>query len=262
MMLWGYYFGVGYIAGCLLSVVLWNIDRQKIFLNINNRTRDKIKNKFLLQSAIIILLLLVIAVMKFIPENELYNCITAFLVIDISNTENKNLKLKDKINFYDSISAISCSLVCGFISPLIYIAVLGNSAAVVYMLIYNLSKANPDCSILEKILSIMNILPALFAELVLLIIYFFRNKFKKIDFKGDFIINCFSRPLLNADILAANIEAVNFYYYYNENNMKYIKSYGCYNKKIDELCIKDYLGISYSISIITFIIFFISMRMI
>lgn len=243
-----------------MSIVLWNIDRQKIFSAVNDKVRIKIENRILFQVLIFVLLTAVLLLTMLIHKSELFNCVTAFLVIDISNTENKNLKFKEKINFYDSISAISCSLICGFIAPLLYIAILGNNAAIIYMLLYNSSKVNSDCYVLERVLAVFNLIPALIAELFLLIINAFRNKLKKIDFKGDFFANCFVRPLLNADILAANIEAVNFYFYYNENDMKYIKSYGSYNKKIDEMCIKDYLGISYSISIIIFIIFFICIR--
>ncbi len=62
-------------------------------------------------------------------------------------------------------------------------------------------------------------------------------------------------PLLNVNILAAYIESVNFYFYYHENNMHYLKSYGDYNNKIDDVCIKDYISISYSICFIVFTMF-------
>jgi hypothetical protein len=68
------------------------------------------------------------------------------------------------------------------------------------------------------------------------------------------------RPLLNVDILGAYVESVNFYYLHSSKNTDYLKSYGEYTKKIDDVCIKDYLSIGYGICLIIFIIFFILMK--
>ncbi|MBU3190560.1 hypothetical protein K9O30_15440 [Clostridium bowmanii] len=187
-----------------------------------------------------------------VKSNEVYNAIAAFIVIDISNTERKNLNHTEKKYFYDTISTISRALICGFIAPLFYIMILGNAAAIIFTLLYNLS-LNEDLNIIGTLIAIFCIVPSLIGELFLYAIYAFKNKNFKINFKGDYLSNLLKTPLLNVDILAAYIESVNFYFHYNGNNMHYLKSYGEYNNKIDDACIKDYLSISYFICFILFI---------
>jgi hypothetical protein len=189
-----------------------------------------------------------------IKSNEVFNAITTFIVIDISNTERKNLNHTEKKYFYDTISTISRALVCGFIAPLFYIVVLGNSASIVFTLLC-IFTLDEDFSIMRMCRNISIILPSLMAEAFLYIIYVFKNKKLKIAFKGDYINNFWKIPLLNVDILAAYIESVNFYFYCNTNNMHYLKGYGNYAGKVDDVCIKDYLSISYSICFIVFTAF-------
>jgi len=244
--------GIGYVFGCLLSILLWKLDRQGLFNSINIKLRNKIKNIYVVQFLYISIIIAVYIGLSFINSNEVYNAIVAFMVIDISNTERKNLNHTEKKHFYDTMSTISRSLVCGFIAPLFYIIILGNEAAIVFTLIYNLS-FDQELNIIGGILSIVCIIPSLIAEMFLYSIYIFRNKNLKINFKGDYINNFWRKPLVNVDILAAYIEFVNFYCYYNGNNMHYLKSYGQYNNKIDDTCIKNYLGVSYSICFILFI---------
>ncbi|KAJ53352.1 hypothetical protein BD780_002295 [Clostridium tetanomorphum] len=184
------------------------------------------------------------------------DCIITFLVIDISNTERKNLEKREKIHFYDSISIISRSVVCGFIAPIFYILIFGNISALVYSFIYNISIQN-DIKLFNFLFNIGTIIPCIFVQLYLYIIYVLRNKKLCIDFKGDYFINFYMSPLLNVDILAAYVESVNFYYYFNHNSTDYIKSYGDYKNKINDSCIKDYLSISYGICMVSFILFFI-----
>lgn len=192
-----------------------------------------------------------------IKNIEIANFITAFLVIDISNTERENLAAKEKVYFYNSISTISRALVCGFTAPFFYIAVLGNIFAIVYMFVCNLYFTDKDYDFFKFVFIIFTIIPSLIIELILYIIFIIKNNNRKPDFKGDFIANSLIRPLLNVDIMAAYIESINFYFHYNINNMEYLKSYGDYSKKIDEICIKDYLGIAYTVSIFIFCLFFI-----
>ena len=189
-----------------------------------------------------------------IKGNEVFNAITTFIVIDISNTERKNLNHTERKHFYDTISTISRALVCGFIAPLLYIIALGNNASIVFILLYNFS-LDEELNILGICKSLAITIPALMAETFLYMIYVFRNKKLKIEFKGDYINNFYRIPLLNLDILAAYVESVNFYCYYNSNNMHYLKGYGNYAGKIDDACIKDYLSISYSICFILFTAF-------
>jgi hypothetical protein len=186
----------------------------------------------------------------------LCNFITAFWVLDISNSERKNLKIDNRMHFYDTISVISKSLVSGFAAPLMYILILGNYAAIAYSIIFNLAEEE-DYRLLKVLRNILTIIPSIFIQLILYIIYICRNRSFKVDFGGDYIRNTIKFPILNTDILAAYIESVNFYMYRNYRGMYYLKSYGKYSNKIDKVCIKDYLSICYSICLVLFIIFFL-----
>ncbi|GAA0724064.1 hypothetical protein GCM10008905_17460 [Clostridium malenominatum] len=251
--------GVGYLLGCLLSLILWKIDRQYVFSVINSKIRKILKTDFLITAFYIILLVLLYFLYRLSNNKELLNFITSFLVIDISNTERKNLKKREKVHFYDSISLISRSIVCGFIAPIMYILFFDNYVALVYALIYNISLQN-NILFFNFVFNIFTIVPSCFVQIVLYLIYLCRNKKISIDFKGDYLLNFYMKPLLNVDILAAYIESVNFYYCFNDNNTDYIKSYGEYTNKIDDICIKDYLSIAYSICMVCFVVFFIVIR--
>lgn len=252
--------GIGYVLGCFLSIIVWKCDRQKLFYRINQYLEKIIQNKILFQLLYILIILLVCVFMSMIGPRELNNFITAFLVIDISNTEKKNLRQREKVKFYDSISIISRSIVGGFIAPLLLIVFFGNNVSLVYMLIYNISQLDESFIIFKILFTALTIIPSLIAESFLYFIYLFRNKKSGVDFKGDFFLNFIKRPLLNVDILGAYVESVNFYYLYSTKNTDYLKSYGEYTKKIDEVCVKDYLSIGYGICLTVFIIFFILIK--
>jgi len=244
--------GIGYVFGCLFSILLWRLDRQGLFNLINIKLRKKIKNIYVVQFLYFLAVAAIYIGLTLIKTSEVLNAITAFIIIDISNTERKNLNHTERKHFYDTLSTISRSLVCGFIAPLFYIIIFGNGAAIVFTIIFNLC-LDEELNILGICFNIATIIPALVAEAFLYAIYVFKNKNFKIKFKGDYISNLWRTPLLNVDILAAYIESVNFYFHYNGNNMHYLKSYGEYNNKIDDSCIKDYLSISYFICFILFI---------
>lgn len=246
--------GIGYLVGCLFSILLWRFDRQGFFNLINRKFMKKVNNIYLLQFIYICILTFIFIGLTYINNNQVYNGITAFLVIDISNTERNNLNKAEKKYFYDTISTISRALICGFIAPLFFIVILGNGPAIIFTMIYNLTLEG-DLNIIGRITSIATIIPSLISEMFLYTIYVFRNKNFKINFKGDFVRNIWKLPLLNVDILAAYIESVNFYFHYNGKNMHYLKSYGDYSGKIDDVCIRDYLSISYFICFIVFIVF-------
>jgi len=252
--------GIGYVLGCFLSIIVWKFDRQKLFYKINYNLQKVFKNKILLQLIYGLIIIIICLFLSKLKIRELNNFITAFLVIDISNTEKKNLKQREKVKFYDSISIISRSMVGGFIAPLLLIVFFGNTVSLVYMFIYNIYQTNEDFDLFKYLFTIFTILPSLIAEIFLYIIYLFRNKKSGIDFKGDFIINFIMRPLLNVDILGAYVESVNFYYLYSSKNTSYLKSYGEYTKKIDDVCVKDYLSIGYGICLVIFIIFFLLIK--
>jgi hypothetical protein len=251
--------GIGYVIGCLFSILLWKFDRSKCTGIMNDYLKKYIKNNTILQFVYIAILLTVIISLHNNINNEIYNFVIAFLIVDVSNTERRNLNIGERAHFYDSISLISKSLLCGFIAPLFYILVLGNEFAIVYMVLYNLSLSE-DLPILKVMFTVLSIIPALFTQFLLYSVYLFRNKKFIIDFKGDYILNNFTRPLLNLDILGAYIESVNFYYYYNHKDMHYLKSYGTYSNKIDDICIKDYLSISYGICLLSFVGFFVLLK--
>lgn len=251
--------GIGYVVGCLVSVLLWRIDRISVFHVVHKYIKSRLKKPLFLQTFYLIFTIVVFVCLYYINQNEVYNFITAFLIIDISSTKRKNVSIREKAHFYNSISLITRSLLCGFIAPLFFIILGGNSFAIAYMLIQSVYFT--EGYVLFKIVfNIFTFVPALLTQLILFIIYSMRNRKVVIDFKGDYLINCFIRPLLNIDIMAAYIESVNFYYHFNDKNMHYIKSYGEYSNKIDELCIKDYLSLSYGICVLWFIIFFLLIR--
>ena len=254
--------GIGYVIGCSLSILLWRLDRQGLFNSVNIKLRRKIKNVYVVQSLYFCAVIAIYIVLTFMENNalikrdEVYNAIVAFIVLDISNTERKNLNHTERKHFYDTISTISKALICGFIAPLFYIIILGNGAAIMFAFLYNLS-VDEDLNIISTFVSFATIIPSLIGEIFLYIIYVFRNRNLKINFKGDYINNLWKRPLLNVYILAAYMESVNFYFHYNGNNMHYLKSYGDYNNKIDDVCIKDYLSISYFICFTVFTVFIV-----
>jgi hypothetical protein len=247
--------GIGYVLGCLASISAWKFDRQVQFIKVNKKLEEIVNNKLLLQGMYIILGVVLCFLMYSINIKEISNFITAFLVIDVSNSEKKSLSQKERIRFYDSISSISRALVCGFIAPLFVISILGNAYGIGYMLIYNIKRVNDEYNLIKHTLNILNVIPCLIAELFLYFVYSCRNRRYKIDFKGDFFTNLFMSPLLNVDILGAYIESVNFYYLYSCKSTACIKSYGEYTKKIDEVCVKDYLSITYGICLLVFILF-------
>lgn len=248
--------GMGYTIGCLISILLWKVDRQGLVSFINIKLKKKIKNIYMLQLLYLCAIITIYIGITFIKSNQVFNAITAFMVIDISNTERKSLNNTERKHFYDTISTISRSLICGFIAPLFYILILGNGAAIVFTLLYIIT-FDKELNILGILLTCATIIPAIIAEIFLYIIYVFRNQKVKIDFKGDYANNIWRKPTLNVDILAAYIESVNFYFHYNGNDMHYLKSYGGYSGKIDDACIKDYLSISYSICFIVFTVFLV-----
>ncbi|WP_291636419.1 hypothetical protein [Clostridium sp.] len=249
--------GIGYVSGCLLSILLWKLDRQGLFNFVNIKLTRIIKNVYVVQFlyfCVVIAIYIGLTLMAkifFIEGNEVYNAITAFIIVDISNTERKNLNHSEKMHFYDTISTISKALICGFIAPLFYVLILGNAVAIVFTLLYNISR-DENLNIIGMLVSFATIIPSFIGQAFLYVIYVLRNQKLNIKFKGDYINNFMKIPLLNVDILAAYIESVNFYFHYNGNNMHYLKSYGDYSGKIDDACIKDYLGISYFICFILF----------
>ena len=250
--------GTGYIIGCLVSIFLWKVDRQLYFLVLTKIISRLLKNKILIHGFYILFSFTIIYLFSLLKHEELSNFLTAFIVIDISNTERENIIKRVKIHFYDSISIISRALVCGFVAPLFYIFCFGNKFGILFMLIYNISLSINDSPIIKSIYYVLSIVPCIITEIPLFIIYIVRSKKKfSVKYKGDFFINCVFRPILNVNILAAYIESINFYNYYSNEKTDYLNNYGDYNNNIDEVSIKDYLSIAYSICLVVFVVFLI-----
>jgi hypothetical protein len=253
--------GIGYIVGCMLSIILWKINKRRFIETLDDYVRKLVVNFTMAEILYIFIIAVVIACFSVNGKNEVFNAMTAFIVIDISNTERKNLSIKDRTHFYDSISTISKALVGGFVAPLFYILFLGNGFGIAYMLLYNISYTN-SYRFLKFLFVLLTIIPSMLTQALLYIVYLVRNRRLSIDFKGDYLINCITRPLLNIDIFGAYIEAVNFYYYFHDNEVHYVKSYGGYSNKIDIICVKDYLSITYGIAMTYFIVFFMLLKVI
>ncbi|MEW8992984.1 MAG: hypothetical protein AB2376_00855 [Clostridium sp.] len=219
----------------------------------------KIRDKSVLQWVYFILIIILGVIISTISNSEIVNAIVAFFVIEISNSERKTVikKSTEKKEFYNTLSLISKSLICGFLAPLIYILIIGNTGGVIYTLIYYTSD-DEGLKFINSILNMLNIIPTLIGGMFLYIVYVIRNKTFKINFKGDFFINIFTNPLLNIYILAAYIESVNFYYI-QDKGVHYLKSYGVYQGKIDDLCVKDFLTVIYGVCFIYYVIFWIYM---
>lgn len=247
----------GYILGCLLSVLLWRFDKQRIFFMLNSNLSKILKNKIIIQLIYLILVTIVCIALSFLKNDFVYNAIIGFIVIDISSTERENLLNNDEISFYNSISTVSKSLINGFIGPLFYIIIGGNPLGIAFTLICNLNLTD-DYSILNLVDTIFSIVPAIISNFLLYVIYIIKFRKLRIDFKRDFLINSIARPRLNMDILAANIESVHFYTHFNKNSGAYIKSYGGPNNKINAVCIREYIKIIYGICTLFFIAFIIA----
>lgn len=246
--------GIGYALGCLLSILLWKIDREKILNKVFNKIKSIVRINIIYEIIFVLIACIIYFLTIHIRKNEIYNFVTAFLIIDISSTERKNIEKADGIHFYDSVSDITKALVEGFIAPLFYTFIFKNSFGLIYALL--VKYCDDETKGLAILKGITNILPAILTEVPMYIVYAARNRKFKINFKGDFLLNSIERPLLNIDIMAAYIEKVNFYYCRFNGRCEYLKSYGQYVRKIDIESVKDYLGITYGIALLYFVIMF------
>lgn len=250
--------GEGYLFGCLLSLLLWKFDRKRVFEVIDNILAKIISSYFIRESIYLgIIILLYFPFLYKTQYYEIVNLLVAFLVVDISNSERKTLKLKEKIKFYESLALMTKSLLCGFVTPfLLILAFKSNYAGIAYFIIYNINEVS-NYKLINIIFKIVTIVPSLIVQTLYYLIYVLRNKSLKISFKGNYLSNLIEDPCLNLNIIGAYIESVNYYYYFKFHGTSYIKSYGNYNNRIDEACVKDYLSISYGTAFLLFAIFMI-----
>lgn len=248
----------GYVLGCLLSMLVWNLDRHAFFKKLN-KIMSLIKNILVRELLNLTIFIVIFTILfKYQPITyiscEIYNFITAFLVIDISNIEKKSVFIKGKTNFNDSISKISQAICSGFIAPLLYIIILGNSLAIFYMLIYMCSK-NEEYILADGFKAIMDIVPSIIAEIFLYIFFILKNKSFQLDFRGSFFHNMIFNPILNIDIIAANLEKISFYYCETKENKSVVMYYGKFNNNINIRSLKNYFSVIYSICFMAFAFF-------
>lgn len=249
---------IGYLIGCLFSILFYKFDRSRYWLKINGVIKKAVNDIILVQILYMSVICIITYLLADLGESEIVDGIVLFIVIDISYTEKKILDrgCRDKRKkFYKSISVISKSFIEGFAAPLIYIMCFGNWAGIGYFMTVMVSK-DKECTVFSFVLKILSIIPSLAGCFILYIIYIARCRTWRINFKGDFLHNVVNNPLLNIYIMAAYIESVNFYYV-EEREVHYLKSYGAFKGKIDDMCVKNYVSIIYGVSFVIFLLFWI-----
>ena len=90
--------GIGYILGCLVSILLWKINRQQIFRKINDKLIKIFREKIIVEVIYLSLIIGLFFLYYYFGATEYMNFLTAFLIIDISYSERYNLNLNDKIH--------------------------------------------------------------------------------------------------------------------------------------------------------------------
>ena len=176
------------------------------------------------------------------------------MVIDISNSEKNNINASE-IKFHETIALNCKALVSGFIAPLLYILVFGNYMGFIYFTLFNIVEQG-NYRKLSHIVNVLTIIPAFIAQVILYVIALVLGC-KTIDFKGDYIESSFKRPFLNLEVIAASIESVSFYYYFQEDEDGYIKAYGKEKNRISIKNIIHYTGILYTASFVSYIAFMV-----
>lgn len=251
---------LGYLIGGTLSLLFYKIDRKRVASTIKWVLESRVKNKKIIASIYALGVILIGVMMYLIPESDAMNGIVAFSVLEISGAakETRSGRIKKTISerrvFYDTLATMGKSLIGSFITPLLIIIFLGNSTAMVYGIIYFFFNGVKYTQV-EKILNILFIIPSLIGDGLLYFVYVCRNKTFKIDFKGEFLENLLYMPLLNIFVLGAYIETVNFYHIENCEVVHYLKSYGGYHGKADEIAINDLITIIYGVAGVAFILF-------
>lgn len=252
--------GAGYIIGCVLSLLIIDFNRSKLINNVSLFLIKFFKKTTYVQLLDLIIIFFIVFLLKNIGYSELYNVITGFLVTDLCSITITKSSNKTKKNFYDTVHHITTSTVCGFIAPFFYIYTFKNNVfGIAFMLIYNAS-LNKHFKFLSKIRNILIVIPCIIMDLLLYTVYLFTNKKTYINFKGDFLNNLFFNPTLNIDIIASHIQFINYYYFYQDTDLQYIKSYGNYkSSNVSISNIKTYLTVSYSICCFMFSLYLIIM---
>ncbi|MGM9974652.1 MAG: hypothetical protein ACI33K_11500 [Clostridiaceae bacterium] len=245
--------GIGYTLGCLLSILLWSLKRSTVFNKIEYLGHKFHKGKILVY--LLYLIMMITGVWFFLTyKNEWTSFIIAFMVVDISNSEKSNINASE-LKFHKTIALNCKALVCGFVAPLFYILIFGNYMGFIYTLVFHISEQG-NYRMLTYLLNILSIIPAFISQVILYGIALVIGC-KDIDFKGDYIENSFKRPFLNLEVIAASIESVSFYYYFQEGKDGFIKAYGKEKNRLSFKNIIHYTGILYTASFVSYIVFII-----
>ena len=247
---------IGYLLGGVMSLIFYRISRQQCISILNLWLENYIRNKKLLVCFYALIISVLFLILEKVSEMQLINGIVIFSVIEISGS---NLIIRHKYSeykryFYDALIMISRSFIATFITPLIIILMFGNGAVIAYTLFYYLSNYF-NSNLGEKILNYIYIVSSIIGVGFLYVVYIFRNKTIKIDFRGEFLKNLLHMPLLNIYILCSYIESVNFYYIEHKEVVHYLRSYGWYQGKIDITTINDLFSIIYGTAGFILIIF-------
>lgn len=263
---------VGYFFGGMLSLLLWKLDRRGVVSTIKGFLGYGLKHREVVDAVALVIIMVLVVIVNLIPEGEAINCMVAFSVLEITqgqndksiknlrkNTTRKNLSAKERKAFYSTLLIMGKSLIGSFITPLIIIMFLGNGMAVAYGMIY-FYFGEGNYKGVKKLLNVFFIIPSLIGDGFLYLVYICRNKTFKISFKGEFFQNLFYMPLLNIYILGAYIETVNFYYVECYEVVHYLRSYGRYQGKVDEVAIKDLVTIIYGVAGAAFILFIVLIK--
>lgn len=252
---------MGYSLGCLLNVLFWNINREKLTSLIVDKSAgifNKSKGISKLLGTIIfsMVIILVYLCLSLFANKEVYNFFTVFLVLNISNKEKQIMEYGISGEYESSIETLCYGIVCGFIAPLCIIVVAGNLFAVIYFFLMILDRNYPSKG-LHIFTNIINIIPCFIAEVFIIII----NIYKVKKFKGFFtygnLKNFIIEPLLGVSILCSYLYDFNFASYkYKKGSPSYFQYYGP-NKsmKIDLKHIDRGLKQGYIICLFSFIIF-------
>ena len=245
--------GVGYIVGCLASILLWNVERQAFFRKLDGFIKKFFESKVAAYVFYVLGILIMSLIAIIFWDKEIANFITAFLVIDISLSERENMEAED-MRFNATIGKLCRSLVCGMTAPLFYVLLFGNVGGIIYFALYNICYVG-DYAMFDKVLSFLTVIPGLLVQLIFYMVYIFKSKKLAIDFKGDYLINIVKRPLLNLEITAANIESISFYYHFQEKEQSFVKLYGKEENQITDNIIIGYLSTLYIAAIFIFLAF-------
>lgn len=253
---------VGYLIGGTLSLLLYKIDRKSVTARIKFILKTNVKNEKYV-NIILLLLITSVAIMVYLaPQSEEINAIISFVVLELMGREVEVKEKKSRRNpserkiFYDTLFKLGRALIGTFITPLIIILLFGNVVAIVYGMVYFFFD-EINYGLGAKIINIIFIIPSLIGDGLLYLVYICRNGTFKISFKREFFHNLVYMPLLNIYILGAYIETVNFYYIENCEAVHYLRSYGDYQGKIDEIAIRDLVTIIYGVAAVLFILFII-----